>query len=98
MLHLSPLKGPFKTFRNNTETTVCYESNSKQSTGPQLGWGRRGLNSGFPLKGAFPSENVYPWEEIPHPPLAGGYQVNETTRLTRQKSHFLSNIAHNEFL
>ena len=48
MLHLSPLKGPFKTFRNNTETTVCCESNSKQSIGPQLGWGRRGLNSGFP--------------------------------------------------
>ncbi len=29
----------------------------------------------------------YPWEEIPHPPLAGGDQVNETIRSTRQKSH-----------
>ena len=40
----------------------------------------------------------YPWEEIPHPPLAGGGHVNATDRSTLQESHFSSNIAHNEFL
>ena len=41
---------------------------------------------------------AYPWEEIPHPPRAGGGQVNAPDRSTLQESHFSSNITHNEFL